>query len=366
MATKLLMQLRAKTTDGAVCLSAYKSTPAFQDQKTSSDPFRVIRICRKEEPAFTFGEDYAEYFDGLSWRDAEMVFEGPLPVGNNRKFAYTDCDVAMGMTYAYWMAGAEGEPTGPVAVKVRDPEVWWSQARVEREVARLADSYPDAVRLERVGRTVRGREIQALRVGHGQPAVGLIGAVHAGESGAELMLPAIEGVLASHRDLLSHVNIAAIPVVNVDERERLVSGVPWYLRTNANGVDLNRNFPAEWDTIEYGYGLDSSDPDSGTYRGPSPASEPETRAVMAFLHDGPVEVVYSFHCLASICGMRFLAPACGEGDTAYVGKCADLAAAYCRGYGPGRLLPQGTGTVVWHDVGEPWCVVLDERWHQRI
>lgn len=331
MARKLLTQLRAQATDGAVCLSAYKSTPAFQDRKISPDPFRVIRVYRKHEPAFTFGEDYAEYFDGLSWRDAELVFAGPLPADNHRKFAYRDRDVAMGTTYAYWMAGAEGEPTGPIGVKVRDPEVWWSQARVGREMTRLADTYPDAVRLECVGHTVRGREIQALRVGRGKPAVGLIGAIHAGESGAELMLPAIENVLASHGDLLSHVGIAAIPVVDVDERERLVNGVPWYLRTNANGVDLNRNFPAAWDTVEYGYGLDSSDPDSGTYRGPAPASEPETRAVMAFLRASPVQVVYAFHCLASICGMRFLAPACAKEDTAYAQKCADFAAAYCRG-----------------------------------
>ena len=136
MARKLLTQLRANATDGVVCLSAYKSTPAFQDQKTSPDPFRTIRVYRQDEPAFACGEDYAEYFDGLSWRDAEIVFEGPLPAGNHRKFAYTDCDVAVGMTYAYWMAGAEGEPAGPIGVKVRDPEVWWSQARVEREMAR--------------------------------------------------------------------------------------------------------------------------------------------------------------------------------------------------------------------------------------
>jgi len=331
MARKLMTQLRAKVTDGSVCLSAYKSTPGFEDQKTSSDPFRVIRIYRKNEPDFTFGEDYVEYFDGLSWRDAEIVFEGPMRAANDRKLSFMDCGVAMGMTYAYWMAGAEGEATGPVGVKVRDPEVWWPQERVESEMARLADTYADEVCLESVGRTVRGREIQALRVGHGKPAVGLIGAIHAGESGAELILPAIDNVLSSHGDLLSHVSIVAIPVVNVDERERLVSGVPWYLRTNANGVDLNRNFPANWDTIEYGYGLDSSDPDSATYRGPFSASEPETRAVMALLSGGPIQVIYSFHCLASICGMRFLAPACGAEDAAYVGKCEDLATAYCRG-----------------------------------
>ncbi len=163
----------------------------------------------------------------------------------------------------------------------------------------------------------------------------LIGVIHGGESGAELMLPAIEGVLKQHDDLLDEVSIAAIPVVNVDERERLVNGVPWYLRTNANGVDLNRNFPADWDMVEYGYGLDSSDPDSGTYRGPSPASEPETKAVMAFLQERLLQAVYAFHCLASICGMVFLAPKCGAEDTVYAETCKAYATAYGSGMAMG-------------------------------
>ena len=334
MARKPLTQFRAKVTDGTVCLSAYKSTPPSQDRSSSPDPFRAIRVYRRDEPDFIFGEDYTEYFDGLSWRDTEAIFEGPMPAGNGRKFSYVDSGVEVGRTYAYWMAVAEGEPVGPIGVKVRDPEVWWSQDRVEGEMARLADTYPDSVRLECAGKTVRGREIRAMRVGDGKTSVGLVGAIHPGEAGAELILPAVERVLEHHGDLLSRVSVAVIPVVNIDERERLVSGVPWYLRLNANGVDLNRNFPAEWDTVEYGYGVDSSDPDSVTYRGPFPASEPETRAVMAFLGESPLVAVYSFHCLASICGMRLLGPACGESDGVHFERCRELAMAYSGGMAP--------------------------------
>lgn len=334
MARKLLGLLRGVVADGAVRLTCYKTTPAFNKDPKVQEQFRTIRVYRRLEEAFEFGGDYAEYFDGLSWRDAELVFDGALPAGNGRKFTYLDRDVAAGCTYAYWMAAADGEPTGPAAVKVRDPQVWWPCAEVERRMAALAEAFPEQVAVEMIGQSVRGRDIEAIRVGNAARRIGLVGALHAGEAGAELMLPVFEQLLTHHGELLNDVAIVAVPVANPDERERLVEGVPWYLRTNANGVDMNRNFPAGWDTVEHGYGLVSSEPGSATYRGPHAASEPETRAVMAFLREQAPQVVYSFHCLASVCGMSFLGPKCGQDDTAYAGRCRDLATAYCLGMEP--------------------------------
>jgi len=68
-------------------------------------------------------------------------------------------------------------------------------------------------------------------------------------------------IVASH--ILSHNWILIIPCLN-----------DLYERTNEDHVNLNRNFPAGWGT----YG--SPDNTSDDYWGPSPASEPETRAMM--------------------------------------------------------------------------------------
>lgn len=334
MASKAISLLRAVVENETVQISGYKATLYFEGTG-NSDVFKTLRIWRKEETDFRFGFDYGEYFDGLSHSNATLIYEGPLDASNNRKFTFVDRDVTVGKTYAYWMAAAETEPAGPASVKVRDPKVWWPESMIRARMLQLKENFPSLVEVHKIGRTVQGRELMALSVGRGEKSIGLVGAVHAGESGPELIIPALETLLADNKDIFGAVSVIAVPVVNLDERQREVEGLPWYLRTNSNGVDLNRNFPANWSETSLGYGLDSSDPDSATYRGQAPTSEPEVQAVISFLRENKPIAVLAYHWLASVCGKTFIAPGCADDDTDYGKTCKQIVKSYCEGYSRG-------------------------------
>lgn len=336
MARKLLFDLRVKAEEGAVRLYFGKTTPLFQSDPQDRDPL-VIRIYRKEEPAFEFGRDYGEYFIGLDVADAELIYEGRLEAVDARMYSYTDRTVEVGGTYAYWVSGDRGDiPVGPVPVRLRDTEIYWPQAKVEQVMERLASAYSGLVEARSFGRTIRGRAIRGLFVGNMRNCAALVGLVHAGESGSELILPAIERVLRERADLLQHVGVAIVPSVNIDMRELQVLGEPSYLRTNYNGVDINRNFPANWETVDHSYGQDTSNPHVSTYRGEAPCSEPETLALMAFIQQSAPRGVFSFHSLASICGDVFLTSKYAAGDSEFAGKCLPLLEAYSHGFALGE------------------------------
>lgn len=86
----------------------------------------------------------------------------------------------------------------------------------------------------------------------------------------------------------------------------MAEGAPWYLRTNKNGVDLNRNFDSDWEVVSDDYGLSTADPNSVTYRGPYAESEPETRATVEFVKRIKPRMILSYHSLSSITCDRIL------------------------------------------------------------
>jgi protein MpaA len=127
-----------------------------------------------------------------------------------------------------------------------------------------------ATNQELVGRSVQKRPITAVQIGDpaGSRVALVVGVIHGDERGGLRIVRAIKREASRHADALTGTQLWAITTVNPD-------GLRSHTRKNAHGVDLNRNYPYRWH--------DGVPHSSGYYPGPRPASEPETRAMMAFI-----------------------------------------------------------------------------------
>jgi predicted deacylase len=88
------------------------------------------------------------------------------------------------------------------------------------------------------------------------------------------------------------VTLYIMPSLNPDGEARTHDK---YGRLNTNGVDLNRNFPVNWQADWERAGCWNYLPTSG---GTGPGSEPETQALMEFITGHEVEALISYHSAA--------------------------------------------------------------------
>ena len=138
----------------------------------------------------------------------------------------------------------------------------------------VADRRPAVVEKRVIGHSVQGRPITAWRLGEpGRQRVVLVSSMHGDEHATAQLLHA----LRDGRRHVRGIDLWVVPSYNPD-------GIARGTRANARGVDLNRNYPHRWTDLD------------GRYEsGRRPASEPETRAMMAFLTEVDPRRVISFH-----------------------------------------------------------------------
>ena len=142
-----------------------------------------------------------------------------------------------------------------------------------------------------IGQTVEGRPLLAACVPAkrlGAPRVLVTGNIHGVEwvscQVAMGMLQELRGGDVGLQQLQERAELWVIPCMNPDGYHRtFVSeghGSMAGLRTNANGVDLNRNFPLPPGELRKRLpGAGSLVPGNATYVGTGPLSEPETQAI---------------------------------------------------------------------------------------
>lgn len=128
-----------------------------------------------------------------------------------------------------------------------------------------------------IGQSVQGNEITLCHVGGSQigskNSLLVIGSVHGTELAGLSVVDQIikNGVMESDLWVIRNAN---------------PDGAKAATRQNANGVDLNRNFPTNWLP---------SDPTSGTFSGFTPASEPETQSLMRIIDELKPKTIITIH-----------------------------------------------------------------------
>lgn len=125
--------------------------------------------------------------------------------------------------------------------------------------ARPADFLSEEV----IGTSAGGRDITAWHRGTaGGTVILVVGVIHGNENAG---LPILDRL--GELPVPAGYDLWLLPLLNPD-------GYADDVRGNANGVDLNRNFPHDWTPI--------AQPGDWQWSGTGPASEPETQAYIAF------------------------------------------------------------------------------------
>lgn len=189
----------------------------------------------------------------------------------------------------------------------------------------LCRRYNGVITKQIIGKSISGRNISMLKIGSAKETVLYSAAIHGNEGiTATILLKFIEDICESisKRQELSGIDIKnmlksrsyifvplsnpdgceialkgeSAKVENIDRIKSQCSGNFSLWKANANGVDLNRNFNADWETarkISAKNGISSSAP--AKYGGPFPESEPETVALTTLCRVSSPQYVICLH-----------------------------------------------------------------------
>ena len=190
------------------------------------------------------------------------------------------------VVHLYWLEHVHSFNTLPVKATHHN------NTALRQVLEALATTYPNITRLYSIGRSYQGKELWVLEITRnpgrhisGKPEFKYVANMHGNEVvGRELLLLLADYFCSNYgrseriTKLIDTTRIHLLPSMNPDGWENSKEGDCTSVRGrfNANGVDLNRNFP---------------DP----YDGQRNELQPETRAVMSWIHQEPFVLSANLH-----------------------------------------------------------------------
>lgn len=173
---------------------------------------------------------------------------------------------------------------------------------VQKRISELNTKYPGITSTFSQGKSVKKRELTVLTVGKGSKKIFINASHHPREyMGTILTLNQAQYILEAYaanqtidgcniKNLLDkQVTFYFMPLVNPDGVQICVNGIPSYY-FNANKVDLNHNYDADWKkeiTKDYS-------------TGPAPFSEPETKSIKALCEKTKFDLTLAYHAAGNI------------------------------------------------------------------
>ena len=196
----------------------------------------------------------------------------------------------------------------------------YSPERCAQELAALHAAHPEETELSRIGASCLGQPIYALKMGNfrANRRVLVQASMHGREwINTQLVMAQMEDYLTQPQSagLLSKACLVFVPMINPDGVRIAQEGADWIAdpdaralverlqreggqpfdqwKSNGRGVDLNRNFDANWN-IHYDP-REIAGPAYSAYRGPASESEPESQALLQLTRAFRPTVTLSYH-----------------------------------------------------------------------
>jgi len=209
-----------------------------------------------------------------------------------------------------------------------DPSQMITYELMLQQIDQLAVAYPELIEVKPIGTTAFGREIKAVKLGKGEVNVLIDASQHAREwMGTNLVMYMIERYAYAYehnmkynqyvvRELLDNCSIWFVPMVNPDGvtlQQKGLNAFPANYHTsliqmngnstnfsrwkaNAQGIDINRQYPAMWDNIRDA----SKYPMFKNYKGTAPAVAAEAKSMINFTYEIDPEIALSYHTSGEI------------------------------------------------------------------
>lgn len=225
----------------------------------------------------------------------------------------------------------------PYGIDVVTLDVMPTYEIIQLQIQGLKARYP-FLQTGSIGRSVMGKELYYVRLGTGSNAISYNASHHANESvTTPVLMKFIEDYSKAYatgssllgyniRDIYGRTSIYLIPLVNPDgvdlvaywpnysdpaytkaaQLNRTGLPLPSVWKANIRGVDLNLNYPADWDKekqLEIEQGIRSPAPRD--FGGDAPLSEPESRAMVDFTREHNFNLVIAYHTQGGVIYWQF-------------------------------------------------------------